>query len=313
VAVDPQKTGVVVVTRNRRSLLRRCLAALAAQTTLPGSVLVVDNAGSDGSGEMIRSEFPAVRLIRLEENVGGAGGFCAGMQAAIEAGCSWLWIMDDDCFPETAALENLTAAAEEGAVYGSITLSESGGDGFASGSVILKAGAEERKIGRLSDITGKGPFETVGIGFGGLFISREAVRQAGLPRKDFFVYADDSEYSRRIRLLHGMRMFYVPDSVIRHPALRIREITLLGRKVPVVESAPWKAYYNIRNQTYVTRLYNLGPAAFFLSYLPRQAVFLALRAFFIDDGERFRRFFLYMKALFDGALGRMGKRDFKEV
>ena len=64
----------VVVTHNRRELLRQCLTALGRQAAPLAQVMVVDNASSDGTADMVRDEFPDSEVVRLEQNVGGAGG-----------------------------------------------------------------------------------------------------------------------------------------------------------------------------------------------------------------------------------------------
>src|SRR5207244_3776235 len=57
--------------------------------------------------ELVRADFEGVDLLALEENVGGAGGFHAGMRTAGEAGADWLWLMDDDTIATPTALEAL--------------------------------------------------------------------------------------------------------------------------------------------------------------------------------------------------------------
>jgi hypothetical protein len=64
---------VIIVSWKVRDLLRQCLRSLFAESRLtPGQmqVMVVDNASGDGTGGMIRREFPAVTLIESEENLG---------------------------------------------------------------------------------------------------------------------------------------------------------------------------------------------------------------------------------------------------
>ena len=95
----PERVCAVVVTRDRRDLLRRCLLALQQERRPPDGILVVDNASSDGSPEMVRDEFPEAELLRLEENVGGAGGFHRGVARAYASGYDWLWLLDDDTLP----------------------------------------------------------------------------------------------------------------------------------------------------------------------------------------------------------------------
>lgn len=73
--------SVIIVNWNARDLMRACLASLSSQTLTP-QVIVVDNASSDGSVEMLRREFPYVQLLASEKNLGFAAGNNAGARAA---------------------------------------------------------------------------------------------------------------------------------------------------------------------------------------------------------------------------------------
>ncbi|HTO93656.1 MAG TPA: glycosyltransferase, partial [Bacteroidota bacterium] len=62
---DPRPfCSVVIVTYNGKDLLRPCLAAAIAQRYSPYEVILVDNASTDGSADLVRAEFPTVRLVR---------------------------------------------------------------------------------------------------------------------------------------------------------------------------------------------------------------------------------------------------------
>src|SRR5437868_4973779 len=104
-----ERVCAVVVTHDRKEMLRGCLSALEHQTRTPDSILVVDNASEDGTGHMLAAEFPRVAVRRLDTNQGGAGGFHEGIRAAYEREFDWLWLMDDDTVPTPAALERLLA------------------------------------------------------------------------------------------------------------------------------------------------------------------------------------------------------------
>src|SRR5688500_13373643 len=93
--------SAVVLTYNRKALLAECLRALLAQTLPVDRVLVVDNASTDGTEELLRAEglLERVAYLRLERNLGSSGGFNRGVAAAREGGWDWLWIMDDDAEP----------------------------------------------------------------------------------------------------------------------------------------------------------------------------------------------------------------------
>lgn len=76
---------VIIVSWNVRDLLRRCLHALAGEMRLPAArfeVIVVDNASADGSAQMLRAEFPEVRLIESGANLGFGAGCNLGYRAS---------------------------------------------------------------------------------------------------------------------------------------------------------------------------------------------------------------------------------------
>src|SRR5699024_2786274 len=103
----------VIVTYNRKELLATCLRAVANQTRKPDGILVVDNASSDGTREMLRHEFPDVELLTLPTNTGGAGGFSAGINLLLEKkSADFAWLMDDDAEPKATALAPLVSAME---------------------------------------------------------------------------------------------------------------------------------------------------------------------------------------------------------
>src|ERR1039458_1638456 len=95
----------VVVTFNRVNLLRQCLSSLRRQSQMPDCILVCDNATTDNTKEVLAREFAELQVLRLPDNVGGAGGFRAGMEWAYRHGFRWFWVMDDDIELQPDALE----------------------------------------------------------------------------------------------------------------------------------------------------------------------------------------------------------------
>ena len=107
-----------MVTYNRASLLTRMLAGLAALDHTPDAVIVVDNASTDHTATVLDTagiEQSALKLqvIRPEENLGGAGGFHLGVQAAYEQGYDRIWLLDDDVVPAPDCLSVLLAVDDE--------------------------------------------------------------------------------------------------------------------------------------------------------------------------------------------------------
>jgi GT2 family glycosyltransferase len=77
--------------------------------------VVVDNASDERTRELLAVEAArrdgSFHSIRLEENTGGAGGFHAGMRACLSLPCTHMWLMDDDCEPDSEAVAELVVAA----------------------------------------------------------------------------------------------------------------------------------------------------------------------------------------------------------
>lgn len=204
----------VVVTYNRRELLRVCLAALSAQTRPLDRVLVVDNASADGTPAMLAEEFPAVDTIRLARNEGGTGGFHEGMKAAAPD-ADWLWLIDDDTIARPDALERLLQGAERippGPPPALLASRAEWTDGRAhpmNMPIVRRRDVEalvaacERRLLPLRAAT-----------FVSLLVSQATVERYGLPYKPFFFQADDIEYTARV--LRHERGFCVPDSVVEH-------------------------------------------------------------------------------------------------
>jgi GT2 family glycosyltransferase len=99
---------VVVVSWNGAHLLRSCLPALAAQNVPDGffDTVVVDNASSDGTTEMLREEFPWVRVVANTENLGFAGGNNSALR---DVATPFAVLLNNDAVPEPDWLANLLA------------------------------------------------------------------------------------------------------------------------------------------------------------------------------------------------------------
>lgn len=292
----------VVVTYNRKALLSRCLAALEGQSRQPDRILVVDNASTDGTREMLAAagwlSRPGFSLVSLPGNTGGAGGFAAGMQRAFDEGAGRVWIMDDDAEPHPAALETLLdAAADRQCLYGSVAVS-----GTRMSWPMQARGAGRR--GAIEDPARLPPLlEVEFIPFLGLLASREVAGKIGLPDAGFFIAKDDVEYAFRAARA-GVRSVLVAASRIEHPPSRYLELHLPGVVLRTLDIPGWKRYYSVRNRILIARRY-MG-AALYYATLPGSLVHLALALLFSADRASQWRAWLF--GTIDGLLGRTGRR-----
>lgn len=210
--------AAVVVTRNRPALLKRCLAAIDAQTYAVSHLVVVDNASELPTRQLLSAETQrrdaSFQLIQLEENTGGAGGFHAGMRTCLSMPCTHMWLMDDDCEPDARALEELMAAAAivgEDAVLGG-NVFDLNGESINVQPVTLRVGANG--VPQYPLHLESGLIEMCTLTFVSFLIPSALVRKAGLPLKEYFIWGDDTEYS--LRLAQYSRLYQVGRSKITH-------------------------------------------------------------------------------------------------
>lgn len=250
----------VIVTYNRKGLLRECLSAVLSQTRCPDHVLVVDNASTDGTSEMLKEEFSQVEILRLPENQGGAGGFHEGMKRAYEAGYDWIWLMDDDTIPDKKALVELELAAQ--------ALEEKVKQPFILASKVewTDGALHPMNIANVKTNDYDLLIRTIELSFlsirsasfVSLLIHCQAVASYGLPIKEYFIWNDDVEYTARI--LKSELGVLVPASRVVHKTSH-KYHSLDGAK-------PERFYYEIRNKLWIL----LWSTAFF----PKEKVRIAL-------------------------------------
>ena len=208
----------VVVTWNRRDLLEESLAALDAQTLRPTSVVVVDNAATDGTGELLDTRYAHLEIVHLDRNIGGAGGFAAGIERALTLSPDLVWLLDDDTVPEPTAAERLSDA------WTSYGQPESPRPAILASRVVWTDGRDHpmntprQKPGATrAELVAAGAVGCIPIrsaSFVSIMCDARAIRERGLPLADYFLWNDDFEYSTR--LIRGRVGLYCPDSVVVH-------------------------------------------------------------------------------------------------
>ncbi len=205
----------VVVTWNRRTLLEESLAALAAQSHRLAGVVVVDNASTDGTSELLDARYADLDVVHLTENTGGAGGFAVGIERALDLDPDLVWLLDDDTVPTPTAAEGLVRAWTEypghrPAVLASRVVWTDGRD-HPMNTPRRKPGASRHEVDAAAEV-GCVPIRSAS--FVSIMCDARVVRERGLPVADYFLWNDDFEYSTR--LIRGNVGLSCPDSVVVH-------------------------------------------------------------------------------------------------
>ncbi|HWP20810.1 MAG TPA: glycosyltransferase family 2 protein [Burkholderiaceae bacterium] len=295
------KIFVVVVTHNRRQLLSRALRAIGCQSQTPSKIIVVDNASTDGTGEMLAAEGwlkrPEIEVIALTKNTGGAGGFVAGMERAIATGADWVWMMDDDAEPYPDSLEKLMRVAKDpDTVYGSLAI--------AGNHTSWLTNVIDPPLGEIGIAEGVPECaEVQSLPFLGFMIHRTLVQKIGFPDAGFFIAADDIEYCLRAQLA-GARIIVAGQSRIEHPKSRPYKVRVLGHTLTCLALPPWKRYYDTRNRLLIARKY------YGLRLLTQTVPgsFVRLVAALLKEPRKFAQLHAFLAGFIDGLLGIKGKR-----
>ena len=222
--------SVIVVSYNTRDLLRDCLSSIYAKTEgVEFEVFVVDNRSEDGSADMVEAEYPMVRIIRNEENVG----FARGNNLAIRSGSGRHFLLLN---PDTQLVNN--------AVGELVAYMDRHPEAGAAGSMLLNDEREVLKvcrkfsriiheIGELAPVINRFTLEPLsrnylpgGFDYGSvgetdyvqgacLIVRREVVDAVGLLDERFFMYSEEEDWCYRIKR-GGWKVMYVPSAVIIH-------------------------------------------------------------------------------------------------
>lgn len=240
------KVAAVVVTFNRLEKLRNVIASLEAQSLPPAWLVIVDNASTDGTDAYLadlQSSIP-LHVVSMAENAGGAGGFARGMSEGYVLGADHVWIMDDDCYPESDALERLVAGFD-GAV------AELGPEvpfacsvvKFTDGSICeMNNPVTTWDWGRLL-VKGQKNVMVTACSFVSVLVPRWAIAEHGLPYAEYFIWFDDREYTLRLtRRCPGVQVL---DSEVVHDMGDNKGVNFSM----VNADNAWKFAHGVRNES----------------------------------------------------------------
>lgn len=210
----------VVVTYNRKELLLNCLAALKNQTYAIDHIIVVNNASKDGTVDFLAENgwvnSDQFTLITLNENLGGAGGFHAGIEFAYKEGFDYIWLMDDDGLPAVDSLAELIPYAADDVYIGPLVLNIKNPNEL---TFTLRLPNSKTVLSHLADVniaTKDNIIPDIVMPFNGILFSRELVKKIGLPKQEYFIWGDDMEYTWRARK-YCFRIFTVVSAHFFHP------------------------------------------------------------------------------------------------
>lgn len=235
-----KKVIAVVVTYNRKELLVEAINALKSIDYVNLEILVIDNASTDGTKEYINDLVDNIKIkyFNTGSNLGGAGGFNYGIKKAVEIGCDYIWIMDDDCIVRKDSLNPLLEKAKQ--------LNDD--FGYLSSNVKWIDGSQckmnlQRTSFKKGNLNYNEDFKITLASFVSLFINIKTIIELGLPIKDFFIWGDDWEYTYRISNKYDC--YYVANSIVDHKCAKN-----IGCSIVNDDARLNRYFYEYRNEYY---------------------------------------------------------------
>ncbi len=276
------KLAAVIVTYNNPEMLEDVLQDLGRQSLRLHEIILVDNSDSPATQMMARQKFPAVTYLKMLENVGTAGGFHEGIRRALRD-CEFVLTLDDDV--------RLRADSVEKLYRGYVDLQENNRRLGAVRAVGAGGGMAPR---RLDDFAWRGTL-----------ISAEAIRRVGLPLSDYFMYADDVEFSMQLAQ-HGYEAYDIPGSkILEQRTWDKLSKRVLGRKVTCY-AEDFRFYYALRNSIHAYRKHKRHRALIrILAYAIKMLIFFGL----FHRAGRWQKLRAIIQGVNDGMRSQLGKNN----
>jgi GT2 family glycosyltransferase len=197
------KVYIIILNWNGLNDTLECLRSVYRLDYPDFEVIVVDNASSDNSPEVILANFPRIFLMKNSENLGYAGGNNRAMRYAMEQGADYLWLLNNDTVVEPDTLSKIVATAEGAPDIGMISpvvyfYHEPDKIQFAGCYIDHKIFVEypEPDLNNTPDESVSG--KSVWLWGTALLVKRKVVEKIGYFNEEFFAYWEDTDYSLRV-------------------------------------------------------------------------------------------------------------------
>ena len=232
------KVLAAVVTHNRAFLLDRCINKIPDQTSLPDQVIVINKRCTDDTN-MVLDRYPVEKIE--QENLGSAGGWNSAITFCLEKDYDFIWLMDDDGYPDKNALNVLCNQFEDKfSCLSSVIVDENNHNQFVFPYPLIKKNGVPntlkfwKKYNSINALPLSDNFYyPYAHLFNGALIRVESIKRIGNVDIGYFMYGDEVDFN--FRLLSDGIVASTPMAKHFHPNVMEREYSLL------------RIYYNMKN------------------------------------------------------------------
>lgn len=208
--------SVVVVCCDGLEITRRCLAALFNLDYDPREIIVVDNGSQEDIRGMVTEAYPHFRFIRIDRNLGFAGGYNRGIEAA---NGRYIAVINNDAIASPQWLSALIDVAEKDPRIGAVASIIADGnrpnvlDSCGVG-VALDGMSRQLMRGRALPVFAA-PKEVLAPSGCACLFRADALQAVGLFDESFFAYCEDTDLGLRLRWA-GFKTVVAPDARVTH-------------------------------------------------------------------------------------------------
>jgi GT2 family glycosyltransferase len=246
----------IILNSNRRDDTLECLNSLSRDAYPNHKILVLDNDSKDGSVAAIQESFPQVKIIALTENLGYAGNNNVGIQAALELGAEWVFVLNEDIILDNNCLAQLIEMGESDpqiGIVGPLVYHHDEPNIIQSAGGLLGKNWDSIHIGKNEIDQGQyqGSKEVEWISGCAILVRRAVIEQVGMLDADYFIYWEETEWCIRAGKA-GWKIFIVPEAKIWHKGVQ-RDY----------QPKPYVTYYSTRNHLYTLAKHKAPLTAWF--------------------------------------------------
>lgn len=252
--MESYKVFVIVVTFKGLQWYDRCFNSLR-ESTIPVQTIVVDNASNDGTVEYIREHYPEIHLIESKENLGFGRANNIGMRYALDQGCDYVFLLNQDAWVERDTFEKLTAIHSNHPEYGILspihlnvekTSIEKGLMNYLDDKKITDQSLfEDLFFGRVKEV-----YDTQFVNAAAWLLPRKTLEVVGGFDPIFSHYGEDDNYMHRV-LFNKMKIGICPNCVAVHDTER--RITASDKKVQTYTSSLLAEVTNINTPINISK------------------------------------------------------------
>ena len=213
------KIFVIIVTYKGHQWYERCFTSLR-NSEYPVQTIVIDNASNDGTVEYIRENFPEIHLIESKENLGFGRANNIGMRYALDHGCDYVFLLNQDAWLEPNTLTELVRVSEKYPEYGILSPIHLNADKSSIEPHLLSYIANDKIIDPtfVQDLyfnTVKEVYTSKYINAAGWLLPKNTLNTIGGFDPIFYHYEEDDDYLNRV-LYHGLKVGIVPAARMVH-------------------------------------------------------------------------------------------------